>query len=459
MPFPLYLAAVATTMAAGFFALSRWFSRRRRQASAPSRLAGGVTATAFGSQAGGMSVISYCYTDLPWKLMMADMYQFARLAWAVPYILLPMCPSDSDDLDELALTWKNAFCVVVHVVLAVLQLLFLVSLPLAALFPVWVVALGVSGFLLLNHVLCMLLNSRDTEFTSDPCYAPALPEHAREQWIFLNGVAVGEHWMKNNLNRLALTFKRPIRGIHNRTSGILFDIIECLVQRNFQYATSDVRMCYSLIKETLHDDRFDKVVFILHSQGGIEGGLVLDWLLQELPQELLSRLEVYTFGCAANHFNNPRRHAHSEAERRGGREEANGAAVPPQPNGRAERPSRPSRRTPRPADAVASDPDAAATWAPALITETSSKRPSKISDRVIGHIEHYAHTFDFVALWGVLHFTSAAHKSQTMPRFIGRVFARSSDRGGHQFNLHYLNGMYVGPPPSFRWWQLLYSYG
>lgn len=45
---------------------------------------------------------------------------------------------------------------------------------------------------------------------------------------------------------------------------------------------------------------------ILHSQGGIEGGLVIDWLLDELPQDLLHKLEVYTFGNAANHFNNPR---------------------------------------------------------------------------------------------------------------------------------------------------------
>ena len=430
----LYLTAIAT-VAAGFFTLSRRFSRPT-EAPRPPQLPA-MAATVFGSQAGGKSVINYCYTDLPWKLMASDMYQFCRLAWAIPYVLLPMRPCGSGDLDELAWTRKNAFCVAVHVVLVVLQLLFLLSLPLALLLPVWTVGLGVLGFFVLNHVLCMLLNSRDIEFRSEPEYAPARPEHAREQWIFLNGVAVGEHWMQSNLNRLALTFKRPIRGIHNRTSGILFDIIECLVQRNFQYATSDVRMCYSLIKETLHDDRYDKVVFILHSQGGIEGGLVLDWLLQELPQELLSRLEVYTFGCAANHFNNPRRHVHSEAERRGMRERAAGTDVGPPLNGRAE--GRP-RRSRQPADIVPSAP-AVAALAPALITETSSSRPSKISDRVIGHIEHYAHTFDFVALWGVLHFTSAAPKSRTMPRFIGRVFARASDRGGHQFNLHYLNGM------------------
>ena len=118
--------------------------------------------------------------------------------------------------------------------------------------------------------------------------------------------------MQSNLNRLALTFGRPVLGVHNRTSGVIFDVVECLIQRNFGYATGDVRICFRIIRDVLYDPSKSKVVFVLHSQGGIEGGLVLDWLLQELPQDLLSKLEVYTFGNAANHFNNPHRHASSQ---------------------------------------------------------------------------------------------------------------------------------------------------
>lgn len=66
-----------------------------------------------------------------------------------------------------------------------------------------------------------------------------------------------------------------------------------------------MRSAYSLIKEALLDPSVEKVVLVLHSQGGIEGGLIIDWLLDELPQNLLHQLEVYTFGNAANHFNNP----------------------------------------------------------------------------------------------------------------------------------------------------------
>ncbi len=85
--------------------------------------------TVFASQAGGRSVINYSYTDLPWRLVAYDIYQFFRLAWALPYILLPTSPRDSGDLDELSCNFGNVFCIAVHVVLCVLQLAFILSLP------------------------------------------------------------------------------------------------------------------------------------------------------------------------------------------------------------------------------------------------------------------------------------------------------------------------------------------
>lgn len=90
------------------------------------------------------------------------------------------------------------------------------------------------------------------------------------------------------------------------SAGLVFDLIECLIQRCFSYATGDIRSAYVLLKKQLLSPDCEKVVIILHSQGGIEGSMVIDWLLDELPQDLLRKLEVYTFGNAANHFNNPR---------------------------------------------------------------------------------------------------------------------------------------------------------
>lgn len=72
-----------------------------------------------------------------------------------------------------------------------LQLAFILVLPLGIIFPVWITALGVGGFMTLKWALCKLLNGKDITFHSDQKYAKARPEHAHEQWVFLNGVAVG----------------------------------------------------------------------------------------------------------------------------------------------------------------------------------------------------------------------------------------------------------------------------
>lgn len=183
------------------------------------------------------------------------------------------------------------------------------------------------------------------------------------------------------------------------------------------------------------------MVLILHSQGAIEGGLVLDWLLQELPQDLLSKLEVYTFGNAANHFNNPHRHVFSqdllkskplsamstimtETTTMATANDASGDAtngVNGGQNGGATQPS-----LARDASSVSS------------ISRTSLAA----QDRAIGHVEHYAHSTDFVAIWGVLHFATNRTGSPEIPRFIGRLFSRSTGAGGHQLNQHYLDGMF-----------------
>ena len=235
--------------------------------------------------------------------------------------------------------------------------------------------------------------------------------------------------------------------------------MECLIQRNFCYATSDVRICYSILKEKLYNPQYSKVIFILHSQGGIEGGLVLDWLLQELPQNLLNKLETYTFGSAANHFNNPHRHYDSQkaairhpllagVDSASTGTRSNGHVPTPNTNGdtnghivrrRSSQQTRPSQERPSPGNIVTEGHHIVNS---PVTAETRSHQPAAVSGRAIGHVEHYAHTTDFVALWGVLHFATSATATHTMPRFIGRVFSRTSERGGHQFCQHYLDGMF-----------------
>jgi hypothetical protein len=128
---------------------------------------------------------------MPWKLLGYDIYYFFTFIWALPYVVSPMSPADSGDLAELSPTYPNIFCIVVHGVLVILQLLFILSIPILFLLPIWMVVgiLGLSW--LINSFLASFLNGKTVEYHSDPQYTQNAPEHPNEKWFFINGVAVG----------------------------------------------------------------------------------------------------------------------------------------------------------------------------------------------------------------------------------------------------------------------------
>ncbi|MCJ1355489.1 MAG: hypothetical protein MMC33_005481 [Icmadophila ericetorum] len=309
-----------------------------------------------------------------------------------------MSPCLSGPLDELYPSLPNIVCISVHLILGILQLAFLISIPvcLILLIPCSWFCIYVLAFLVLNRKLCdVLLNG--PPFLESKTDLSRFPSHENERWIFLNGVAAGATLIACHSHSDAKSLESIIRRgsiisfiaaqvpltnpkwCHGR-SGILFDVIQCLIQRCFCYPTQDVRDCYVKIKDCLLDEKCTKLVLVLHSQGGIEGGLILDWLFGDVPSDLTRKMEVYTFGNAANHFSNPHQH---------------------------------------------------------LLSAATASHNSK----AIRHIEHYANEEDFVSCWGVLQFTSPRGSSRSNTnRFMGRVFIAPG--GGHQFNQHYLDPMF-----------------
>lgn len=339
----------------------------------------------------------------------------------------------------------NLFALIMHVLLALVQTLFIISVLVLAFVPVWpvtpVVMVGwIWGFTKLNEYLCYPLNGRPGTMQSDRSVLSIQPqplppgirrskprgnrddENLTEKWIFINGVAVGSHWLQSNIDLLSLIFQRPITGVHNRSAGIIFDVIEVLIERIFDYCTTDIRKAFEVIGQALRDPKTKKVVLILHSQGGIQGGLIVDWLLDQITSEDLAKLEIYTFGCAANHFNNPR-----------------------------------------------------------VSASATAREPIK---EAISHIEHYANINDFVARWGIL---NAIHplagkrgivlafleslvtfswlkseKTSKKPQqntrhsgedarvgYQGRIF--ELPRQGHMMNQHYLARMFPLEEQNGRW--------
>lgn len=223
-----------------------------------------------------------------------------------PGVLQPFWSIDRQN--ELSLVDSgNVGSLLLHFILIPIQISFLLNLFYVLLFPVPAAAYigGIVVFLVLNVYVCKLLNQPGEPHISTIDLSHIPEQHDDECWIFINGVSVGRHWLQANLNALSSIFGRRIIGIHNPTYGIIFDLLECIIQRDCNFVTDDIRRGYAEVKKNLLDQTKRKVVLIAHSQGGIEAGAILDWLLDDLPSDIIGKLEIYTFGSAANHFNNP----------------------------------------------------------------------------------------------------------------------------------------------------------
>ncbi|KAI9840115.1 MAG: hypothetical protein M1837_001919 [Sclerophora amabilis] len=337
------------------------------------------------------------YTTSPLGLVWYDVKLGFSLILAMPLIVWPLKPWDSGPLDELYPSKENLSDLFMHALLMIFQTIFLLSIPCCVALPLAVFLLYILAALVINATLCKILNGSKTYFESS-VELEDVSRHADEKWIFLNGVAAGHNWLQSALDRLSLAFGRKIVGVHNPTTGIMFDVLQCLIQRDFSYCTQDVRDGYVILKEAINDPAFKKIVLVLHSQGGIEGGLMLDWLFDDVSAEVLQKVEVYTFGNAASHFNNPIR----------------------------------SYNTCR---------------TNLLARAQKSETAGKVSEeRVIRHIEHYANSEEFVSRWGILNFTRS--NVQNDNRFVGRLFVRKGS--GHLFNQHYLDNMFSVDPDTKR---------
>lgn len=202
----------------------------------------------------------------------------------------------------------------------------------------------------------------------------------------------------------------------------------------FSYSTEDTRIIYQHLKAVLMNREITKVVVIAHSQGGIILSTALDSLFADVPSDAFDKLEIYTFGYVMSHFHLPLlctcmliRACHIPA-------------APPITS------TIPSAMFPPLALLPLNTPLAS-------VPSPQNRKlppPAPREERLIRHIEHYANEHDFVALFGVLHFT----RDKLSNRFVGKVF-ENKGHGGHLMNQHYLDRMFVDEASGFwiRWWR------
>ena len=159
------------------------------------------------------------YTASPIRLLWGDLCLFVSLIGHLPGIFIPLHLCRTGPLDEFYPSVHNIFIVAVHLLLAVYQLSFLISLPLMVLCMVpalWILAYLAIGLGLSYGAVILFLNGFEQVLVSKVPVAER-PGHERERWLYINGIAAGHRWVQMNIDQLSYTFGRRVTGVHNRT--------------------------------------------------------------------------------------------------------------------------------------------------------------------------------------------------------------------------------------------------
>lgn len=134
------------------------------------------------------------YTASPTKLVLRDIFLCLKYCWAWFGILFPLTPWKSGKLDELFPSAENIGDVVVHVGLVVLQIYFLISLPIFAfiiMVPVfWFIAYVIT-MLVVNYFTCKFYLNGFRPIRHSKFPIEESEELKKERWIFINGIGVG----------------------------------------------------------------------------------------------------------------------------------------------------------------------------------------------------------------------------------------------------------------------------
>lgn len=234
------------------------------------------------------------WTNNPWLLLKDDLILiFKKFNLILRFALNITGINISNSMSELYIGLDNGLFIPFHNILSVIEqiLLFIFSIPV--------------GFI---YVITKFLGIRAQT------YPGSLPDQDNEKWFYINGVCVNNWWLEQNCKFLEKRFNRRIIGIPNVSYGILWDIVESILQRNFNLDTVSVCDASDIIIYKLNNPDVKKVVLLSHSQGTIIANLTIQRIFLILNntytnslqvKNLMEKLEIYTFACASRYFINP----------------------------------------------------------------------------------------------------------------------------------------------------------
>lgn len=103
----------------------------------------------------------------------------------------------------------------------------------------------------------------------------SVPEEA---WFFVNGIMTNSAVAQFNAAHLSFLFHRPITLLQNATAGLLVDLLQCAIGKQWRRITEPAVKAMPAIYDALKRRDKQRVVVIAHSQGTIIMATVLDLL-------------------------------------------------------------------------------------------------------------------------------------------------------------------------------------
>jgi hypothetical protein len=101
----------------------------------------------------------------------------------------------------------------------------------------------------------------------------------KEAWFFINGILTDDNIAQVNAAYLSYLFHRPLTLIQNSTDGLVLDLLECALGKEWSQNTESVVKAFPALYDALKSEK-EKVVVICHSQGTIIMARVLNLLNQ-----------------------------------------------------------------------------------------------------------------------------------------------------------------------------------
>lgn len=150
----------------------------------------------------------------------------------------------------------------------------------------------------------------DTALSDIPAVTPRNNPNATSTIVYVNGIQTTKEAQSNSLQAIADTTDSRVIGIHNSTEGMAADLAECVKDKLDKGHNPAVDTLADTLYKEITSGR--DVHLMAHSQGGLISSralgdvrrrlLIEDGKTPEQAQQLMSRINVETFGAAAMRY-------------------------------------------------------------------------------------------------------------------------------------------------------------